>query len=250
MGELRGLYAIWWRELKVYVREPSRVVSSIATPLVWLFLFGFGLGAFVELADISYEGFIYPGLIVMATVFGTIFFGLYIVYDRKMDVLKEVLAAPLRRTTIFLGKAVGGSTEALIIGSILLVFGVPLAGIDPLGALPALAILFVVALSTVSIGLAIGTLFESPEGFQMIVSFLILPLVFLSGAFYPLRGLASDQPLLYLASVVNPLTYGVDAMRGLLLGVHFFPLWIDVAAVLGFAAAMMAVGTVAFHRMD
>ena len=124
MSELSGLYAIWYRELKVYIRERSRIVASIISPLMWLVVFGTGLGASItSVQNVSYQTFIYPGIIVMSILFGSIFYGLYIVWDRKVDFLKEVLVAPLSRTTIFFGKVLGGATDAMIESLILIALG-------------------------------------------------------------------------------------------------------------------------------
>ncbi len=117
MGELEGFYALWYREIKVFTREKSRVVSSLVTPLLWIIVFGGGLGSAVSLGGINYQVFIFPGILAMTILFSSVFFGLYIVWDKKIDFFKEVLVAPLSRTTIFAGKMVGGSIDALIQGT-------------------------------------------------------------------------------------------------------------------------------------
>lgn len=117
MGELEGFYALWYRELKVFTREKSRIVSSLFTPLLWIIVFGGGLGSAVSLGGINYQVFIFPGILAMTIMFSSVFFGLYIVWDRRIDFFKEVLVAPLSRTTIFAGKMVGGSINTLFRGS-------------------------------------------------------------------------------------------------------------------------------------
>ena len=112
--ELMGIYAFWWREFKVFQREKSRIVSSIVQPLMWLFLFGSGVGAGVSISDLNYRDYIYPGILTMSVLFGSVFFGLYIVWDRKLDVLKAVLVAPVSRISIFLGKVLGGCTDVML----------------------------------------------------------------------------------------------------------------------------------------
>ena len=254
MGELAGIEAVWRREIKVFQREKSRVVSSVASPLLWMLFFGVGLGSRVQFAGLQYQTYIFPGVMVMSILFGGIFYGLYIVWDRKIDFLKEVLAAPVRRESIFLGKVLGGCTDALVQSAILLAVGAVLLpvlqpgfpGLNPVGMLLALPVVLALAVSIVSLGLAIGTLFESFEGFQVIVSFVAFPLFFLSGALYPLDDLPGFLQVLTLA---NPLTYGVDLLRTLLLGVGTIPPW-KSAAILGlFAALMLWVGAFMFRRM-
>src|SRR5690242_5631502 len=138
--ELRKLYAIWLREYKVFLREKSRLIASTFTPLLWLFVIGGGFGSTVAnpsvvslignsptqgeiVARIDYQQFIFPGIICMSVIFSSVFFGSYIIWDRKFDFLKSVMVAPVSRSTIFTGKAFGGMTNSLIQVSILLVVG-------------------------------------------------------------------------------------------------------------------------------
>jgi len=249
VGELEGLYAIWLREFKVFQRERSRVVSAIAQPIIWLFLLGYGLGATVDesaISGLSYQEFLFPGIVSMSVMFGTVFYGLYIVWDRKVDVLKEVLVAPVSRVTVFFGKVLGGATDAMITASILLVLGVGLIGLSPAGVVAGIGIGALLAVGMVSIGLTLGSFFESFEGFQVVVTFMVFPLFFLSGALFPIEGL---DPAFAAAVQLDPVTYAVDAMRGVLVGVQYFPMWLDIAVLTAFDLGMIAVGTWAFRRM-
>lgn len=257
MGELMGVQAIWLREFKVFQREKSRVIASIASPLLWMVFFGAGLGARLSpelFLGLGYTTFIFPGVLVMSVLFGSIFYGLYIVWDRKLDFLKEVLAAPVRRTSVFLGKVLGGTTDALVqsvlllsVGSLLLTAIDPtFRGINPLGALLALPVVFVLAVSIAALGLGIGSMFESFEGFQVVISFLAFPLFFLSGALYPLVDL---PPWLMTITHLNPLAYAVDLLRTLLLGVGTISPLLSAGVLLGFMGAMLGFGAFMFHRM-
>ncbi|TLZ70546.1 MAG: ABC transporter [Methanobacteriota archaeon] len=249
MSEFEGLYGIWLREFKVFQREKSRVVSAIAQPIIWLFLLGGGIGASIDtsrIGNVDYQHFLFPGIVAMSTMFGTVFYGLYIVWDRKIDVLKEILVAPISRITVFFGKVLGGATDAMITVFILLLLGVVLVGISPVGVVAGLGIALLLAVGMVSIGLTLGAFFESMEGFQVIITFMIFPLFFLSGALYPISGL---DPVLGTAVQANPVTYAVDGLRGALIGQSHFPLWLDVGIMLLFDAAMVLLGTWAFRRM-
>jgi ABC-2 type transport system permease protein len=179
-------------------------------------------------------------------MFGTVFYGLYIVWDRKIDVLKEILVAPISRITVFFGKVLGGATDALITVSILLVLGVALVGVAPVGVLSGLAVAVLLAIGMVSIGLTLGSFFESMEGFQVIVTFMVFPLFFLSAALYPLAGL---DPVMASAVRANPVTYAVDAMRGVLIGQSYFPVWLDLSVVVLFDVTMVLIGAWAFRKM-
>lgn len=246
MSELTGIYAVWLREFKVFLREKSRVIASIFTPLLWIFVFGSGLGASVSLSGMNYQIFIFPGIIAMSVLFTSVFFGIYIIWDRKFDFLKEVMVAPLARPTIFFGKVLGGTTDALLQSFILLLVG-PAIGIKyGLSVIAAIPFVVLLAVGLVSVGLTLGSFIESLSGFQLIGSFLIFPLFFLSGALFPIGGLPSWLAPLTLA---NPMTYAVDGLRGAILGASAFPMAYDFSVLLVFTLIMMGVGTLAFRRM-
>jgi len=245
--ELMGIYAVWWREFKVFQREKSRIVSSIVQPLMWLFLFGSGVGASVSVSNINYQDYIYPGILAMLVLFGSVYFGLYIVWDRKLDVLKAILVAPVSRLSVFMGKVLGGCTDVTMQIIILFLFSFMFPSVNPWGIPQALLLLFITSIALVSMGLALGSLFESLEGFQLISSFLIFPLFFLSGALFPV----DDKLPFWLRGLVkiNPLTYAVDGVRGALLNIHIFPFYVDFIVVTFFAVIMFFVGSVLFSRM-
>jgi ABC-2 type transport system permease protein len=260
--ELAGVHAVWLREFTVFKREKSRVISAMVQPLMWVFLFGGGVGgsgtgatALPDLpGGLSYQQYIFPGIVVMSALFSSIFYGLYIVWDRKIDVLKEILVSPVSRTAIFLGKVMGGCTDVLIQSCVLFVIGYFILG-RPGPAyfariVPALGVVLLGSVGTVSIGLALGSLFESFEGFQVVTTFLSFPLFFLSGALYPLNAaLRQSQPWLYYAAHLDPVTYSVDGLRGVLLAANLFRLAIDVSVLGAFAAVMVTIGGFAFSRM-
>lgn len=240
------MIAVWRREFKVFQREISRVVASVVSPLMWLVLFGVGVGASMNVG--SYQSFIFPGIIMMSVLFSSMFYGVYIIWDRKIDVLKAVLIAPVSRFSIFLGKVLGGCTDTLMQATVLLVIGIFLVSYTPLGFLLAVVIIFITAVGFVALGLTIGSLFESFEGFQLIGTFINFPLFFLSGALFPL-----DRPglpgWLLIASRFNPLTYAVDGARYAMLGESAFPIYVDFAAVGIFSFTMLVLGSISFNRM-
>jgi len=172
---------------------------------------------------------------------------LYIVWDKKIDFFKEVLAAPLSRTTIFAGKMVGGSIDALLQGCAMLVFGVIL-GINYTIIAIAIAFLFmfVLASALVSLGLIIGSNMESVEGFQLVVSFLVFPLFFFSGALFPTKNL---PPYLLVFTALDPVTYAVDGLRGAILGSSRLPVVLNLAILSAFAGVMVVIGTWSFRRL-
>ena len=245
--ELLGITAVWWREFKVFWREKSRIISSIVQPLMWLFLFGSGIGASLSVGDVNYRDYIYPGVLTMSVIFGSVFFGLYIIWDRKLDVLKAVLVAPVSRISIFFGKVLGGCTDVLLQVAILFLFSFLFPAVHPCGIPLTLLFLMVTSIALVSLGLALGSLMESLEGFQVISAFLVFPLFFLSGALFPV----DDRLPSWLQKlvVINPLSYTVDGVRGALLGINTYPLYLDFGLILIFALAMIVVGSILFSRM-
>lgn len=245
--ELMGIFAVWWREFKVFQREKSRIVSSIVQPIMWLFIFGTGIGATVNMSSINYQDYIYPGVLTMSVLFGSVFFGLYIVWDRKLDVLKAVLVAPVSRISIFLGKVLGGCTDVMLQIAVLFLFSFLFPAVNLWGIPQALLLLFITSVALVSMGLALGSLLESLEGFQVISAFLVFPLFFLSGALFPI----DDKLPAWLTGLVklNPLTYAVDGVRGALLNINVFPFYLDFGVIVIFAAIMLLLGSVLFSRM-
>jgi ABC-2 type transport system permease protein len=262
MSELKGIYALWYRETKVFLRERSRVISSIINPLLWLLIIGGGLGSIIQIGNVNYQTFIYPGVLIQTALFSSVFFGVYIVWDKKIDFMKEVLVAPMRRTSLFVGKVLGGSTDTFLQVLILFVIGFvfSVGGIMPslhltvFSVLISLAFLLVTTVGLVSVGLIIGSQMESPEGFQLIISFLIFPLFFLSGALFPIYNLpAYLVPFIF----VNPVTYAVDGIRTVLIGsqekvmvgaIQLSPMF-DFLVVVLFSLVMIGIGTYAFKKM-
>jgi ABC-2 type transport system permease protein len=242
----KGVYALWYREFKVFLREKSRVVSALFLPLFWYFIFGGGVGTISTVGG-NYQHFIFPGFLCMTIIFTALFNGAYVVWDKKIDFLKEVLISPPSRTTIFVGKMLGGMTDALLQSYILLFIGL-LLGI-PLtvkSIIFSMMILFILAAGLVSMGLIIGSFMESPEGFGLISSFVIYPLFLLSGALYPLDKLPKWMKIL---THIDPVTYAVDGLRHVILGISSMPLSADVLIILGFDFVLILAGTWAFNKM-
>lgn len=247
MGELEGFYALWYREIKVFTREKSRVVSSLVTPLLWMVVFGGGLGSAVSVSGMNYQVFIFPGILTMTILFSSVFFGLYIVWDKKIDFFKEVLVAPLSRTTIFAGKMMGGSIDALLQGSAMLLFGIILGvKYSVMNVILAFVFMFVLAAALVSLGLILGSNMESVEGFQLVISFLVFPMFFFSGALFPIGNLPH---YLLVFTLIDPVTYAVDGLRGVLLGTAQLPVGVDFMILTGFAVVLIGVGTWCFKRL-
>jgi len=223
MHVLRAIYIIWYREVLRYWRNKSRIVSSLGRPILFLFVFGSGLSpsmsGFASGASgggVDYVKFMFPGIIGMTVFMSSLMSGISIVWDREFGFLKEVLVAPVSRTAVALGKALGGSTVAMIQGTLMLLLA-PLIGLSltPGLVLKLWPLMFLMALSMTSMGVLIAARMRDMEGFGMIMNFLTMPMFFLSGSFFPLRGLPAWMGFLVR---INPLTYAIDALRQVILG--------------------------------
>ncbi|HYE79470.1 MAG TPA: ABC transporter permease [bacterium] len=246
----RAVYYLWYRELLRYFREPVTFYGSLVRPVLWLFVLGVGMQAHFRGGDatggLSFTQYIFPGIVTMSVLFTGLFQGVTMIFDREFGFLKEIMVAPVPTPAILLGKLLGGTTLAMIQGVVVLVFA-PLVDVAfPLVRLPAvLAVMFVMALGTTAIGLLIAQRMTSFEGFGTIVNFLVFPLYFLSGAMFPPTGLpAWLQVLVYL----DPLAYGVDAFRHLILGQGVFPLGRDLVLLCVVSGALVLVNLRLFKR--
>jgi ABC-2 type transport system permease protein len=243
---IKGIYALWYREFKVFIREKSRVISSIFLPLFWYFIFGAGLGSITT--QTNYQQFIFPGFLAMTIIFTSSFNGAYLVWDKKIDFLKEVLVTPLSRTTIFFGKVLGGITDSVLQALILLIIGIFFLGMPftVYSVILTIIMMVVLAIGLVSFGLIIGSFMESPEGFGLVASFVVYPLFLLSGALYPVDNLPHWMKLL---TMIDPASYAVDGMRAIMVGTSSMSYGTNLLIILAFDIFLIIVGTWAFNRM-
>ncbi len=255
MSETRGFYTLWLRELKRFYRDRTRLVTSFIQPLLWLVIFVAAFSTRFSLpANLNYQQVILPGIIGQTLLFTAMFMGINVIWDKEFGFMKEILVSPVSRLTIFLGKMVGDSTDAFLQGIIVFAIGLALGiPINPITLLFALPVMMLVTFGLVSIGLTIASFMGNLEGFGAIQTFVNLPLFFLSGALFPLKG-GSLPSWLTAVAAWNPLTYGVDALRNVMLGsswtaLQVQPLWVDLGVVALFDGLMIVVGTWAFTRM-
>lgn len=251
MNDLRAIYAIWLRDIIRYRRDRYRVISSLAQPVLFLFIFGNGLSRGLSIdvgGGAGYVDFIYPGILGMTLLFTSIFSAVSIVWDREFGFLKEVMVAPISRSAVAIGKALGGSTVALIQAFIVLLLA-PVLGLTlPVAKLLVLfPLMFLIALSLTAMGITIAARMETMEGFQMIMNFLVMPLFILSGAMFPLSRLPG---WLRFLTRIDPLSYGVDALRGVILGPSLaqFSLGFNLAVITAFGAIMIFLAVYLFER--
>ena len=244
------LYILWLRQLKRYFRSKARMIGSLGQPLLFLLALGFGFGPICEKAGGgNYIDFLAPGIIVMSVLFTSIFTGLEIIWDKQFGFLKETLVAPVSRFKIMLGRTLGGATVATLQGVIVFLMSL-CVGFRPENwlMLPvAIFCMFMIALVFTALGTAIASMLDDMQGFQLIMNFLVMPLFFLSGALFPLAGL---PPAINIVAALDPLSYGVDAIRGTLTGMYHFGLATDLAVLIGVALLFLSVGSYLFKKIQ
>ena len=217
-ADLRGVYIVWYRDVLRYWRDRTRIAAALGQPILYLFIFGTGLSSAFAVGrgvgadvEVDYVRFMFPGVLAMTVIFTSVFSAMSIVWDREFGFLREVLVAPISRTSVAVGKALGGSTVACFQAGIVLLLG-PLVGV-PLTATLLVSIvplLFLLAFCLSCLGIAIASRMRTMEGFQVLMNFFLMPLIFLSGAFFPLNGLPTWLEVL---TRLDPAAYGVDPIR-------------------------------------
>ena len=220
MNHLRGVYTIWYRDILRFWHDKMRLIGSITFPLLFLFVFGSGLSARMGVLGpgVDFTQFIFPGIIGMTVLMSSFMAGVSVVWDREFGFLKEVLVAPISRASVAAGKTLGSATVALLQGMLILLFA-PLIGVSlSVGTvLTLLPLMFLLAASLGSLGVLLATRIRSMEAFQATMQMLMFPMVFLSGAFFPLQGLPGWMNVLVK---INPATYGIAPIRQVILGAY------------------------------
>lgn len=244
---------MWLRMVRRSLRARSRMAAAVLFPLSFLFFFGYGFrgGSAVDglPQGTTYLRFLTPGVLAMTLLFSSTFTGISSLWDRQSGFLREIMVTPVSRLSILLGRVAGGLTLslgqafAIFAGSLLLGTELPPAG----GGLVALVAATLTATGFISMGLVFASLMRDPQGFGLVMNFLIFPLFLLSGALYPVENL--PRQVRWLA-YLDPLTYGVDALRGGLLGVHRFGLALDLGVLGGWALLMIGLGVLLFRRVE
>jgi ABC-2 type transport system permease protein len=246
---MHAIYILWLRELKRYSRSRSRMIGSLGQPLLFLLALGFGLGPiFQKAGQGNYFQFLGPGVISMGIIFTAIFAGIQVIWDKQFGFLKETLVAPVPRWQIMFGKTIGGATIATLQGTIVLVLAT-IFGFRPELNLLLITFIFMllVAIFFTGLGISIASSLADINGFQLIMNFLVQPVFFLSGALFPLQNLPR---VISGITALDPLTYGVDGIRGTLTGTYRFGLTFDMTILLVLVALILTIGATLFSRIE
>ncbi len=244
------IYILWIRQLKRYFRSKTRIVGALGQPMLFLLALGYGLGPVFERAgEGDYIQFLVPGIISMSILFTSMFNGIEIIWDRQFGFLKETLVAPVSRVKIMLGRTLGGATVAILQGTMILAISLLIGfRFESFTGLP-VALLFMLLIATLfnALGTAIASRLDDMHGFQLIMNFLVMPLFFLSGALFPIQNLPQA-----LGMVVrfNPLSYGVDGLRGALLGTYDIGFWTNFNVLTLCMIALVVIGAYLFSKIE
>lgn len=247
---MAAIYILWLRELKRYVRSRVQIVVSLGQPALYLLALGYGFSpVFKQAGAGNYLQFMAPGIVAMAVLFSSVFSGIAMLWDRQFGFLKETLVAPVSRLQIMIGRTLGGATVAMIQGALIIIVCL-IGGFRPHGwlAIPA-SYVFVAMIAIVfaALGTCIGSVITDMQGFQLVMNFLVLPIFFLSGALYPLRNLPTALTWITHA---DPLSYGVDGLRGVLIGAWQFSFALDMLLLSALAAIFLCAGAWLFSRIQ
>ncbi len=269
LHDARGAKIVFQREMIRWWQDRSRFVVSLVQPVLFLFVLGTGLSSLVSrgTGGLSLRTFIFPGVLAMSTMFTAMFSAASLVWDREFGFLREMLVAPVSRGAILVGKALGGSTVATIPGVVMLAFagavGVPY---DPLLMLVLVAELLLLSFVLTVVGLVIAGRIKQIQSFMALTQLFLLPMLFLSGALFPLSNLPA---WLHVLTRVNPLTYAVDPMRravfehldvstavlhrlspGVTWGSWTVPIGLELLLVLAMGGLLLGVAIAEFRRVE
>jgi ABC-2 type transport system permease protein len=262
MNNLRGVYTIWYRDMLRFAKDKMRLIGSVFMPLLFLFVFGSGLGAQMGMLrpGVNFSQFLFPGIIGMTVLMNSFMSGVSVVWDREFGFLKEVLVAPINRASVAVGKTLGAATVAIIQGAVILLFA-PLIGVSlsPGTVAILLPAMFLLALAMGSFGVLLATRIRTIEAFQAIMPMLTFPMIFLSGVFFSVE----DAPTwMSIVSKVNPATYGVTIIRQIALeGMspatfelslfgHPLSLWNNAGILAAFGALMILLAMRSFGSQE
>ncbi|MDA8396337.1 MAG: ABC transporter permease [Actinomycetota bacterium] len=267
-SDLRTIGMVWRRELIRFVRTRTRILTSFVQPILFLFVLGYGMSSLVgTTGGFDFKKFVFPGIVAMTVVTTAIFSAISIVWDREFGFLREMLVAPVSRGALVIGKTLGGASVATVQGTIMLALA-PLIGVHltPLLVLEVIGLEMLMASALTAFGVFVASRIQRMEGFQVVMQLVLFPMIFLSGALFPLSGIPA---WLAVITRINPLTYAVDPLRHVVFaaqnmpaaavarfetGVTIFgylvPLYLEIVIVLVFLVVFLSLAIVGFSKKD
>ena len=247
-----AIQVLWLREMKRFFRAKARVIGALAMPLFFLGFLGMGFRRMTipgMSEEVGYINFLIPGILGMSLLFSSTFGGLSVLWDKEFGFLKEIMVAPVSRISIVLGRIAGGVTTAMIQGVLILSISLLIGFRIP--SLPALVLAFVfmvlISVTFLGVGLIFASKMRDMQGFNIVFNFVIFPIFFLSGALYPLENFPT---WLRAISYADPLTYGIDGLRAVLIGASSYPVYLDLGIMGAFALLMITLGAYFFEKSE
>lgn len=242
-----AIYIIWLRDLKINWRDRGNLIGALVRSVLWLVVLGLGLRAgFRSVGGVTFSQYIFPGIVAMTILFAAVQSAISIVWEREFGFIRELLVAPIPRTSITIGKTLSGATWAMIQGIVVLALA-PLVGVSltPLAVVEALLLMAVISVALTGVGIIIASRIASFQGFGVIVNLVLMPMFFLSSAIFPLPWLPD-----WLKTIImlNPLTYAIDALRYVTIGLYDFPLALDLGLTIGLGVVLTIGATLLFIR--
>jgi ABC-2 type transport system permease protein len=247
---MSAIYIFWLRQVKKYLRSKARIVGSLGQPLLFLVALGFGFGPiYARAGGGNYMEFLAPGIIAMSVLFTALFSGVEIIWDKRFGFLKETLVAPVSRLKIMVGRTIGGATVAMLQGVIVMIISMFVGfRLTNFTLLPlAMVFMFLIAVFFTALGTAIASLLEDMQGFQLIMNFLVMPIFFLSGALFPVENFPSA---IKTVANLNPLSYGVDGLRGAVTSLSHYGLHIDLLVLCTVVLIVLVIGSYLFTKIE
>jgi len=243
------IYILWLRQLKRYFRSTPRMIGSIGQPLLFLLALGFGFGPIYQKAGGgNYIQFLAPGVIAMGILFTGMFMGIEIIWDRQFGFLKETLVAPVSRLSIMIGRTLGGATVAIMQGIVVFLISL-LIGFHPDWQNVWIGFIFMILIGVffTGLGTAIASLLDDMQAFPLITNFVVMPLFFLSGSLFPLAGLSK---IISFIAQIDPLSYGIDGMRGAFTQNIFFGYFTDFSVLIISTILILSIGAYFFSKVE
>ncbi len=265
MVQLGGLYGLWLREVKRAFRDRGQLIGGVSRPILWVLILGIGLNPYFRgevygevtfVVPFTYLQFIFPAVIALNIMFTSVQSAVSVIWDREFGFLREVLVSPLSRATVLLGKILGGTTVAVLHGSLVLILArFADVSLTFTGVLQALGLMALLAFALTSLGVVIANRIRSFEGFGIFSNAVILPLYFTSSSIFPLDpALSRAQTRIvypdWLVTIVewNPLTYAVDSLRGVLIHYNQFPPWTGITVMVVACVVLFSIALYDFRR--
>lgn len=274
---MEGIFAIWQRDLTKFFRDRARLIGSFSMPILFLLIFGGGMSGSMEsmmagnmpegAEGFNYVEFVFPGIVAMTLLMTSIFSAMSVIEDKDFGYMKEILVSPISRVSIAIGKMLGAATIATIQGVILFLL-IPFLGLsyNLMALIQVIPFMFLLGCALSGLGLLFASLISSTQGFQLTVQILVMPMIFLSGALFPVSNMPAWMDVIVK---INPVTYGVDVMKKIMIDVENMPvavldamglnlsvfgqevtMFAEVIFIAGFAALLVLFATFSFQRAN